>query len=301
MNRKEFLKYLSLTPLLTESLFDLLKKPKMIERAILSSSEKLPVIGLGTWRQFDVGSDNDERNSLIDVLNLLNENGGKVIDSSPMYNRSEGVVGDLLKSKPYKDSFFYATKVWTSGLNSGIDQMNQSFKLMNRTTMDLMQIHNLLDWKIHIKTLKDWKSEGKIRYIGITHYTDSAHADLENVIKSESEIDFVQVNYNILNRNAESSLLKTAKDHNVSVIINRPYEGGDLFRRVKGKPLPSFVEPYDIKSWGQYFLKYIISNPAVTCVIPGTSSPKHMTDNLQAGFGNLPNEKDRIKMIDYLK
>ena len=274
-------------------------KQAMLTRLIPSTGEKLPVIGLGSWQQFDVGSSSDERNPLKEVLKSMHEAGGKVIDASPMYGRSEQVIGDLTEEIKLNDQFFFATKVWTTGKQSGIDQMNDSFRKMKRKTMDLMQVHNLQDWQTHLKTLKDWKSEGKVRYIGVTHYTDSAHAQLEQIVKSKA-VDFVQFNYSIRSRNAEKSLLNAAKDNGVAVIINEPFDQGALFRSVKGKELPDWATDYDINSWAQYFLKYILSNTAVTCVIPGTSDVKHLVDNMGAGLGKMPDENGRKKMAAWI-
>ncbi len=273
---------------------------QIMKRVIPSSGEKIGVVGLGTWQTFDVGNSSSQREQLKAVLRTLVEGGGAVVDSSPMYGSSERVVGDLTSQMNLQDQLFFATKVWTSGEQSGIDQMNTSIRRMKARPMDLMQIHNLQDWKTHIKTLYDWKEKGLIRYIGITHYQDSAHNELERIIKTEN-IDFVQVNCSMVNRNAERSLLPTAIDERVAVLINRPYSGGSLFRKVKDKQLPAWVSEFDCSSWGQFFLKYLVSNPAMTCVIPGTSKEKHMIDNLGAGMGKLPDESTRKKMIELVK
>jgi diketogulonate reductase-like aldo/keto reductase len=224
---------------------------------------------------------------------------GKVIDSSPMYGRSETVIGDLTTGEKIADKFFYATKVWTSGRSEGIEQMETSMTRMGRKKIDLMQIHNLVDWQTHLKTLRDWKEKGKIRYIGITHYTDSAHPQLEQIIKSEKP-DFVQFNYSARSRHAEQRLLNTAKDNGVAVIINQPFESGELFNLVNSKKLPPWSADHDIKNWAHFFLKYILSHPAVTCVIPGTSDPAHVMENITAGHGRLPDEKVRKKMADFM-
>lgn len=273
----------------------------MRQRAIPSSGETLPVVGLGTWQTFDAGQNIEERAQLKKVLQLMQEYGGKVIDSSPMYGSSEEVVGDLTQTIQGADNFFYATKVWTRGNMAGINQMQESLRKMQRETMDLMQIHNLLDWKIHLSTLKEWKTAGKIRYIGITHYTPSAHDQLEKIIKAEKEIDFVQFDYSVISRNAEKSLLKAAKDEGVAVIINQPFEGGALFSKVKGREVPEWAKEYDINSWAQFFLKYVLSHPAVNCVIPGTSKPHHLKDNMMAGYGKIPDQKGRNKMVKYIE
>jgi diketogulonate reductase-like aldo/keto reductase len=229
----------------------------------------------------------------------MKEKGGTVIDSSPMYGNSEEVVGELTSGLKIADHFFYATKVWTSGKKEGISQMNESFKKMRRDKMDLMQIHNLVDWKTHLKTLRDWKENGKIRYIGITHYTESAYDNLESIMKTEKP-DFVQFNYSIDSREAEKRLLPAAKDLGIAVLINRPFGGGDLFGKVKGKTLPEWAKEYEINSWGQFFLKFILSHEAVTCVIPGTSKPNHHVDNMLAGYGKLPDYSTRKRIARHI-
>ena len=276
------------------------KTNAMMKRKIPVSGEELPIVGLGTWQTFDVGANEEQRLQLVEVLKEMKKLGGRMIDSSPMYGTSEKVVGDLCTQLNIQDSFFYATKVWTNGQQAGIDQMNASFKKMQRQQMDLMQIHNLVDWETHIKTLRDWKSEGKIRYWGFTHYTDASHDELARLIKQEQP-DFVQFNYNINDRHAENRLLDTAKDHGVAVIINQPFDSGNLFRKIRGKQLPEWCKDIDIKSWGQYFLKYILGHEAVNCVIPGTSQVKHVTDNMGAGYGRLPDIKERKRMIEHLE
>ena len=276
------------------------KTNAMMKRKIPVSGEELPIVGLGTWQTFDVGANEEQRLQLVEVLKEMKKLGGRMIDSSPMYGTSEKVVGDLCTQLNIQDSFFYATKVWTNGQQAGIDQMNTSFKKMQRQQMDLMQIHNLVDWETHIKTLRDWKSEGKIRYWGFTHYTDASHDELAKLIKQEQP-DFVQFNYNINDRHAENRLLDTAKDHGVAVIINQPFDSGNLFRKIRGKQLPEWCKDIDIKSWGQYFLKYILGHEAVNCVIPGTSQVKHLIDNMGAGYGRLPDANERKKMMEHLQ
>jgi diketogulonate reductase-like aldo/keto reductase len=268
----------------------------ILQRSIPGTNEKLPVVGLGTWQTFDVGESESEREPLKVVLKTLIEKGGRVIDSSPMYGRSEEVVGDLSTALNLNDKLFIATKVWTNGKENGIKQMNESFSLLKRKTIDLMQIHNLTDWQTHLKTLRDWKDQGKIKYIGITHYTESAYSRILEILKNEP-IDFLQINYSLGTREAEQQVLPLAREKNVAVLINRPFEEGALFRAVKGKPLPAVAKEIGCSSWGQFFLKFIISHPAVTCVIPGTDKPHHMADNSGAGFGKLPNEKQRREMI----
>ena len=271
----------------------------MLTRPIPSTGEQLPVIGLGTWQRFDVGNSESERQRLRDVLQTMQRLGGRLIDSSPMYGRSEEVVGYLTSELTSVDKFFYATKVWTTGKQNGIEQMNESFRKMRRTTMDLMQIHNLVDWQTHLKTLRAWKDEGKIRYIGITHYQSSQHDALEQIIKTE-KLDFVQVNYSIRVRNAEKSLLPTCIDKDVAVIVNEPLEKGKLFRDVKGKSVPNWAIEQGITTWTQFFLKFIISHQAVTCLIPATANPEHMLDNLAAGSNPLPDNVLRQKMAEFI-
>lgn len=299
-SRREILKYLGLLTAAgwSRNLLSI-ENQAMRTRAIPSSGEQLPLVGLGTWIQFDVGSDAAERDPLKEVLKLMAEKGGELIDSSPMYGNSETIVGNLTAETGLANKFFYATKVWTTGKDEGIRQMESSMKKMRRFSMDLMQVHNLTDWQTHLKTMRAWKDEKKIRYTGMTHYTVDAHARLEQIIKTE-KIDFVQFNYSIQTRDAEANLLKLAQDKGVAVIINEPFEKGELFRVVKGKTLPSWTAEYDINSWAQFFLKYILSHPAVNCVIPGTSNPRHVVDNMQAGYGKMPDENIRKKMVSVL-
>ena len=270
----------------------------MKTRIIPSSGEELPVIGLGTWQTFDFA--NHQLNPLLEnVLRKLQTAGGKLIDSSPMYGRSEQVIGKIVSHIDIPTDFFYATKVWTNGLQEGIRQMENSMRKMRRTTMDLMQIHNLTDWKTHLPVLQDWKEQGKIRYIGITHYTDSSHEALEKILSTE-KIDFVQFNYSIDSRHAEKRLLDAASDLGVATLINRPFGEGSLFKKVEGKVLPPWALELNIENWSAFFLKYIIAHPAVTCVIPATANPQHAAENLKSGTGYLPDMIVRKKMTDYL-
>ena len=268
----------------------------ILKRAIPGTGEMLPCVGVGTWQTFDVGSADSERSPLLQVLKSLVEKGGKVIDSSPMYGNSEAIAGDLSTQAGLNSKLFIATKVWTSGEANGIRQMNDSFSLLKRKQMDLMQIHNLLDWQTHLKTIRGWKEQEKVRYIGLTHYQDGMHDTLAGIIKTHP-VDFIQINYNLLDRNAEKYLLPLAAEKKIAVLINRPFEEGALFQKVKGKVLPDWAAEFDCKSWAQFFLKYILSNSTVTCVIPGTSKPTHLIDNLSAGIGKLPNEDQRKRMV----
>jgi diketogulonate reductase-like aldo/keto reductase len=271
----------------------------MLRRPIPSSGEALPVVGLGTYQSFDVGGNAGERSPLKEVLRLFVEQGGKLVDSSPMYGPSESVVGDLATELGITSQLFMATKVWTSGRDAGIRQMEESFRRMQVERMDLMQIHNLLDWKTHLATLKQWKAAGRIRYIGITHYQSGAYAELERLIKTK-DFEFVQFNYSIAEREAEERLLPLAQEAGVAVIVNRPFAQASLFSRVRGKEVPAWAAEFDCKSWGQFFLKYIISHPAVTCVIPATAKPQHLLDNMMAGAGRLPDKVTRGKMAAFM-
>ncbi|MBX2873828.1 MAG: aldo/keto reductase [Saprospiraceae bacterium] len=271
------------------------------KRLIPGTKEALPIIGMGTWQTFDVGEGEDQRSNMRSILKAFHEMGGRVLDSSPMYGRSEDVLGDLAADLNLLGKFFMATKVWTQGRSRGIDQMNSSMSKMRTKPMDLMQVHNLVDVRTHLDTLRKWKDEGKIRYIGLTHYVVSAHDDLERLIKSEKDLDFIQINFSIGTRNAAQRLLPAAQDHGVGVLINRPYEGGSLFRKVKGKALPGWAKEGDINSWGQYFLKYIVSHESITAAIPATTKLHHLKDNMGAAYGRLPDVKTRKEMVTYLE
>jgi diketogulonate reductase-like aldo/keto reductase len=272
-----------------------LAQDRIMTKPIPSTGERLPVIGVGTWQTFDVGADTPARGQLREVLKLLNKN---VVDSSPMYGTSESVAGDLIAELGARDRLFMATKVWTNGRDEGIRQMETSFKRLRVERMDLMQVHNLVDVDTHTRTLQDWKAKKRVRYIGITHYTSSAYAEVERQMK-KAQYDFLQINYSLGERESENRLLPLAQELKVAVIANRPFAEGALFRRVKGKPLPPWAAELGIESWAQYFLKWIVSHPAVTCAIPGTGNPKHMADNLGAGVGKLPDAAARQRMMNH--
>ena len=271
--------------------------PRMQTRKIPSTGEALPVIGCGTWQTFDVGPSAAERAPRAEVLKALFEAGGSVIDSSPMYGKSEGVVGDLLAAAGTRDKAFFATKVWTQGRDAGIAQMKESMRLLRTDRIELMQIHNLVDWKTHLPTLKAWKAEGRIRLIGITHYTESMHGELESVLR-QGGFDFVQVNYALDDRGIERRLLRVAQDNGVAVLINQPFGGGGLLRKLAARKLPDWAGEIGCTSWAQLLLKFVLAQPAVTCVIPGTSKPEHMRDNAKAGLGTYPDDRLRQRMID---
>ncbi len=269
--------------------------PSPLERPIPSSGEKIPAVGLGTWRTFDVGASATERAPLKDVLQRFAELGGRVVDSSPMYGAAESVVGDLATDLAITDTLFLATKVWTSGRDTGVAQMEQSLRRLRRQRLDLMQIHNLLDWRTHLRTLREWKAAGRVRYVGVTHYTSSAYDELERVLRGEP-LDFVQVNYSLGEREAERRILPLARDRGVAVLANRPFSEGGLFQRVRGRALPEWATALDCESWAQFFLKWILAHSAVTCVIPATSRPQHLVDNMKAGTGSLPDAATRERM-----
>jgi diketogulonate reductase-like aldo/keto reductase len=269
--------------------------PSMLQRPIPATRETLPVVGLGTWRTFDVGGAPAERAPLREVLQRFVELGGRVVDSSPMYGTAESVVGDLASGLGVSEKLFLATKVWTSGRQAGVAQMEQSLRRLRVRRLDLMQIHNLLDWPTHLATLRDWKKEGRIRYIGVTHYTSSAYGELERVLKSET-LDFVQVNYSLGEREAEQRILPLARERGIAVLVNRPFSEGGLFQRVRGQPLPAWAAEVGCESWAQIFLKWIIAHPAVTCVIPATSRPEHLVDNMKAGYGTFPDAAGRERI-----
>jgi diketogulonate reductase-like aldo/keto reductase len=269
-----------------------------IFRVIGKSGERLPVIGLGTYDAFDIGDNPSDREPAMEVLKRFVEMGGTLVDSSPMYGRAETVIGNLSAQLNVNEKLWIATKVWTTGRESGISQMNDSLRKLHREKIELMQVHNLQDAKTHLATLSDWKKSGKVKYLGVTHYHAGAYSALEQVIQSR-EIDFVQLNCSIAEREAEQRILKVAADSGTAVIANRPYANGATFNQVKGKPLPDWARDIDCASWGQFFLKYILGHPAITCVIPATRNPKHLVDNMAAGYGRLPDDAMRRKMATY--
>jgi len=272
----------------------------LIKRSIPRSGEQLPVLGLGTYIVLDVPPGASELAELKEVLKTFTAGGARLIDSSPMYGRAEAVVGELVAAANLRESVFLATKVWTSGRDAGVRQMQDSLRLMRTQRIDLMQVHNLLDLATHTKTLNEWKAAGTLRYVGITHYHAGAYRELEKLLKTR-EYDFVQFNYSLAEREAEQRLLAVAAETGTAVIINRPFAQGELFGKVKGRDVPAWAAQFDCDSWAQFFLKYIIAHPAVTCVIPGTGKVRHMTDNLKAGAGRLPDERTRKRMVELIQ
>ena len=268
----------------------------MIQRTIASSGEKVPAVGMGTWQTFDPPDlSPGSLQPLEDVLGIFYEAGGRVVDSSPMYGSSERVTGLLSKRLGVNDELFIATKVWTSGESQGARQMERSLSELRRERLELMQVHNLVDWRTQLATLRRWKEAGRVKYIGVTHYQRSAFDELERIMKQE-RVDFVQLPYSIAMRAAEERLLPVAAETGTAVLVNRPFEGGSLFSRVRNRPLPEAARPF-AESWGQAFLKYVLAHPAVTCVIPATSNPRHMRDNVGAGLGRLPSQEERARLV----
>ncbi len=276
-------------------------EPKtMLTRNVPSSGEPLPVVGLGTWQTFDVGPGEAERAPLIEVLRAFFAAGGRVIDSSPMYGRAEAVTGDLLAMVRPAVAPFLATKVWTHGREAGEAQLRASMERMRTARMDLFQVHNLVDVETHLATLRAWKAAGRVRYIGVTHYTPAAFPELERLVRTE-KLDFVQLPYSVATRDAERRLLPAASESGTAVLVNRPFEQGALFAAVRGRPLPPWATDLGCTAWSQVFLKFILAHPAVTCVLPATANPAHLADNVRAGVGVLPDAKLRRRIEQALR
>ena len=295
-SRRDFIALSSLSFLPTLLNASMLNE-SMLKRVIPSSGEEMPVIGLGTSRVFDIEPSKDELNVREKILDIFYENGGRLIDTSPMYGMSEEIIGITAKKYIEKNRFFLATKVWTEGRENGMRQIEESFQKMRADKISLIQVHNLLDWKTQIKTLRSLKDEGRIDYIGITHYKSNAFDEMIKIMKAE-KVDFAQFNYSMGEREAEQKILPFCKDNGIGTLINRPFMRGRLFREAQEKKLPSWVSDYDIDSWGQFFLKYIISHDAVTNIIPATSKPKNMLDNARAGMGRMLDEKAKKRMLE---
>jgi aryl-alcohol dehydrogenase-like predicted oxidoreductase len=273
---------------------------KLLMRTIPSSGEMIPAIGLGTSGPFEVGDSERERAPLREVLAAFFEKGATLIDTSPMYSTAELVLGELLTPEQQARAFI-ATKVWTPnsgghGEQKGVEQMQRSMQLLKHPRVDLMQVHNLVDLDAHLKTLRRWKAEGKVKYLGVTHYTTSSYPDLISIIERE-KLDFVQFNYSVGTREAEKRLLPLCADKGVAVLINRAFEDGNLFTRVQGKPLPPWAAEFGATSWAQVFLKFVLAHPAVTCVIPATGKVRNLVDNVGAAYGPLPDPKQRAKIV----
>src|SRR5216117_178144 len=271
-----------------------------LARRVPKTGEAIPAVGLGTWQVFDVATDAKEKAQAEETLKAFVELGGRVIDSSPMYGSSESVTGELAAALGVGAKLFVATKVWTSGRQAGIRHMEESMRKLRVERLDLMQVHNLVDASTHLATLREWKTAGRVRYLGVTHYHAGAHADLEKIIRP-GDVDFVQVNYSLAEPEAGRRLLAAAADSRTAVIVNRPFAEGAMFRRVRGGPLPAWAREIGCASWAQFFLKWILGHTAVTCAIPGTRNPKHVADNLGAASGPLPDEAMRRRMSVYFE
>lgn len=267
--------------------------PRMHTRPIPASGEALPVVGLGTYRGFDVAPGTADYQALAGVIDALVAAGGTVIDSSPMYGRAERTTGELLAARTPRPPLFLATKVWTPGREAGAAQIAESFRLLRTSTIDLLQIHNLVDWRAHLPTLRRLKDEGRIRYLGITHYTPSAYRDVEAVLAAE-RWDFLQINYALDDRAADTRLLPMARDRGVAVIVNMPFGGGGLLGRLRDRPRPAWAGD---ASWAQLALRFVLAHPAVTCVIPGTGSPRNMADNALAGAAPPLTDDERRDLL----
>ena len=266
-----------------------------LTRPIPSSGERIPVIGLGTWRAFDVGHRQPALAPREQCVAAFESLGGCVIDSSPMYGWAEEVVGEILSSLGIRDRTFIATKVWAEGKERGLEQMRNSMRKLCVDRIDLMQVHNLVDTSAHLETLRQWKAEGLVRYIGITHYSDRAHPDVARVLRQEP-LDFVQINYSVVERAAEQSILPLAADRGVAVIANRPLAAGAALGALRGRPVPDWASELGCTTWSQLLLKFVVSHPAVTCAIPATANPEHLRDNMQAAFGPVPDESFRERI-----
>ena len=280
--------------------FAVASQPEQVMKKLIPvSGEQLPIIGLGTYNVFDVASTSEEIDIRQAIVEKLLSSGGSLLDTSPMYNRSEKVIGDIINAGTKRKPLFLATKVWTNGQDAGARQIAQSAKLMQTDVIDLMQVHNLRDTAVHMETIREWQDDGRIRYSGLTHYTAGGQAALGKEMQ-QFKPDFIQINYSLGEREAENRLLPMAKDLGVAVLINRPFQSGRLFSAVRGKSVPDWATAF-AASWAQFFLKFIISHPAVTCAIPATSKPQHMIDNLGAGIGILPDAATRKRMAAYFE
>jgi diketogulonate reductase-like aldo/keto reductase len=270
----------------------------MVTRKVPSSGEAMPVIGMGSSGTFNVGASASDRLPLAEVLETFCAGGGTIIDTSPMYGNSEQVLGDLIAEAGLRDKLWLATKVWTEGRAAGAKQIAESMRLLRTDRLELLQIHNLLDWREHLPTIRSLQEDGKLRYSGLTHYKASAHDELERVLSAE-RFDWVQFNYSLEEREAEQRLLPFCQQNGIAVMINRPFADGAMFQKTRGEVLPPWASEIGCHSWAQFFLRFVVSHPAVTCTIPATSKPHHMADNVSAGSSPLPNEKQRVRMAAY--
>ena len=266
-------------------------------RQVPKTGERIPIVGLGTWRAFDLGPRDADWADATRAVELFLRSGGRLIDSSPMYGEAEAAIGSIVAGSRGLPRPFLATKVWTSGREAGIAQIEQSFRLLRARIIDLLQVHNLLDFATHLRTLRDLKERGRIRYIGATHYHSGAYSELERAIGSGA-LDFVQLNYSVGEREAERRLLPLARDARVAVIANRPFAGGELFSAIRRKPLPAWAGELRCSSWAQLMLKYVLSDSSITCAIPGTRNPRYVADNLGAALAPLPDAQMRRRIVE---
>ena len=277
----------------------LAQEQPLLVRSIPSSGEEVPVVGLGSARTFSVGASGEERAPLKEVLRLFHEMGGRFFDTAPTYGSSESVSGQLVQELGIQNDLFFATKISTGGgRQAGINQQETSLQDWGRDIIDLNQVHNLRDTELHLRTIRQAKEEGRTRYVGVTTSFGRQYEQMEQVLRTE-ELDFVQVNYSLGERQADERLLPLAQDRGMGVIVNEPYNVGRLFTAVRGRDLPAWAAEFDCESWGQFFLKYILSHPAVTVIIPATSDPEHLIDNMGAGMGQLPDERTRTRMEEF--
>lgn len=272
----------------------------LLTRAIPSTGEQIPVIGLGTWQAFDIGPSDPDWTQAREALKTFFDGDGRVVDSSPMYGRAEAAIGALAAELGIAEPLFLATKVWTRGRSQGISQMEQSLALLGVAKIDLMQVHNLLDLETHLSTLAEWKEAGRVRLVGATHYTEGAYDALEAAMRRH-ELDFIQINYSVAEPDSEERILPLARERGMAVLVNRPFAGGDVFSRVRRLPLPDWAAELEAASWAQILLKFVLAHPAVTCAIPGTRNPRHVADNLGAGSGPLPDAAQRRRIVDAVR
>ncbi len=268
----------------------------MLTRLIPSSGEAISAIGLGTWSTFDVGASTSVRAGPRAVLDDFVRLGGTLVDSSPMYGKAEEVVGDLARGLGVTDRLFVATKVWTTGRQKGIDQMRESMRRLGVERVDLMQVHNLVDIDAHMETLQEWKADGLLRYIGVSHYAASAHADVGRAL-DRHDVDFLQINYSVVEREVERWLLPMSRERGIAVIANRPFATGALTHDLRGRPIPPIATELECGTWAELLLKFVVSNPVITCVIPATGSVEHLRQNMLAGTGPMPNERQRAEIV----
>lgn len=274
---------------------------RMLTKAVPSSGEQLPVIGLGTLDAFNVETEAAERSALAEILNMLVAKGGNIVDTSPSprYGSAEVVLGELSQQQNLSTDLFFATKVFSEGAQAGIDEMEGSFAALQVSQIDLMQVHSLRDWQVHIPSIRGLKDQGRVRYLGVTAHRDSLHEEMLNVMRQQRP-DFIQINYNLLERKVTKEILPLAQDLGIAVMINVPFAKAELFNKTRGLDVPEWAQEFDCHSWAQFFLKYLISDPAVTCAIPRTSKPHHMLDNLMAGYGRMPDQNSRVKMERFI-